>query len=136
LNHKVIRVVVALAFGGALAMYTYSRIADPLPRLQRAEEEAVVLQAGQILKGIVAPDSPLELVDPLNPDRVIGKVYIYPTAAGWAISGHYRRNKQDRWHPWLMTVDESVQLKTLSVQDSTAELVQKAATDPRFDAMR
>lgn len=134
LNHKVIRVVVALAIGIVLALYSYDRVTDPLPRQQRAQEEEVVVRARVILKDIVAPNSVLQFVDPLRPDRKIGKVYIYPSDDGWEVSGHYRRGEQDIWHPWLMSVDSSVQLQKLSVRDKDPQLIALAAETPLFSA--
>ncbi len=134
MNHKVIRVVVALAIGIVLALYGYDRVTDPLPRQQRVQEEAVVVQARDILNDIVAPNSALQFVDPLQPDRKIGKVYIYPTDDGWEVSGHYRRGEQDPWHPWLMSMDTSMQLQKLSVRDKDSQLVALAAENPRFSA--
>lgn len=136
MNHKVIRIVIALVIGMGIALYSYDRITDPLPRQQRAQEEAVVVVAGDILKNIVAPDSELQIVDPLRPDRNIGKVYVYPTDSGWDVSGHYRRNEQEPWHPWLMSVDSSMQLQKLLVRDSNPEFAVQAAQDPRIEIAR
>jgi Ni,Fe-hydrogenase maturation factor len=133
LNHKVIRIVVALVIGSAIALYSYGRITDPLPRQQRVQEEAVVTAARDLLRNIVAPDSELQIVDPLQPDRKIGKVYVYPTDDGWDVSGHYRRSEQDPWHPWLMSVDASMQLQKLLVRDSDPEFAVQAAKDPRIE---
>lgn len=132
MNHKVIRVVVALAIGIVLALYGYDRVTDPFPHQQRVQEEEVVVQARDILKNIVAPNSALQFVDPMRPDRKIGKVYIYPTDDGWEVSGHYRRGEQDPWHPWLMSVNASMQLQNLSVRDKDPQLVALAAENPRF----
>ncbi len=136
MNHKVIRIVIALAIGMGIALYSYDRITDPLPRQQRAQEEAVVATARDILKNTIAPDSELQIVDPLQPDRKIGKVYVYPTDEGWDVSGHYRRNEQDPWHPWLMSVDDSMQLQKLLVRDSNPALAVQAAKDPRIEIAR
>ncbi len=134
MNHKVGRIVFAFAIGIALALYGYDRVTDPLPRQQRIEEEAVVSLARDILKSFIAPDSTLQFVDPLRPDRKIGKVYIYPTEDGWEVSGHYRRREQDPWHPWLMSVDASMRLQSLLVRDENPQLVARASADPRFSA--
>lgn len=135
LNHKVIRVVVALAVGIVLALYGYDRVTDPLPRQKRVQEEAVVAQVRDILKNIVAPNSTLQFVDPVQPDRKIGKVYIYPTDYGWEVSGYYRRGEQDPWHPWLMSMDASMQLQKLSVKDRDSQLIALAAENPKFSAV-
>ena len=128
--------VVSLAIGIALAVYAYDRVTDPLPAQQKAQEEAVVAGAREILRNYVAPgSSTLEFVDPVNKDRDVGKVYIYPTGTGWEVSGHYRRDNKKSWHPWLMSVDSSMKLESLSVKDSNAGLVATAAIDPKFSAV-
>jgi len=136
LNHSIIRIVVALAIGVGIALYSYDRITDPLPRQQRAQEEVVVAKARDILKDIIAPASELQVVDPLQPDRKIGKVYLAPTDGGWDVSGHYRRHEQDPWHPWLMSLDHSMLLQKLLVRDSDPALGTKAAQDPRIEIAR
>ena len=134
MNHRVIRVVLALAIGLTLALYAYDRATDPLPRQQRAQEEEVVQQARGIVKTLVAPTSDLEFVDPLSPNRRVGKAYIYPTDAGWEVSGHYRRSDADPWHAWLMTLDSAMRLQALSVRDGSPQLIELASQDPRFKA--
>jgi hypothetical protein len=59
----------------------------------------------------------LELVDPLAPDRKVGKVYVYRAGDGWEVSGYYRRGKGDRWHPFLMALDASQAMTNLKIQD-------------------
>ncbi len=132
LNHRVIRLVLAFGIGLFLALYAYERITDPQPRQQRIQEEAVVRQARVLLAEIVATAHDLRLVDPVSPDRKIGKVYIYPTANGWEVSGHYKRDTELRWHPWLMRLNEQRELVSLLAQDDAADLVAIAAADPRF----
>ena len=60
----------------------------------------------------------LEVVDPLRPDRVVGKAYVYPAGQGWEVSGYYRRNSQDLWHPYLLTMDASQMLVQLKISDT------------------
>lgn len=123
--HRVVRIVFALAIGIGLALYAYQRISDPLPRQQRMQEEAVVLQAREILISVIAPASDIEIVDPLNKNRVAGKVYIYPIDNGWQVSGHYRRPGEIPWQPWLMTLDNDAAIVTLSVQDKALQEIAK-----------
>jgi hypothetical protein len=132
-NHKVISIVISIVVGIVAALYAYDRATDPLPRLQREREEVVVIRAREILKAYVAPVSDLEVVDSVQPDRKVGKVYIAPIDGGWEVSGHYRRNVEDRWHPWLMSVDTSMQLQMLRLRDSDPDLGRLASTDPKFD---
>jgi hypothetical protein len=122
-KHRIIRLVVAFAIGIFLALYSFERISDPEPARQRAREETVVLSAREILKSYVAGGMQIEIVDPLETDRNVGKSYIYPTDDGWEVSGHYRRYASDRWHPFLMILDTNVSLVSLSV---------RAADDPKF----
>ncbi len=134
-RHRVLRWVVAVAAGLILALYSFERIADPEPRLQRAREEAAVLKAREILHGYVAGRSEIELVDPLKTNRRVGKVYVYPTDTGWEVSGHYRRDAIDAWHPYLMHLDPHLQLVSLAVRDGDERLIGLSAEDPRFSAV-
>jgi hypothetical protein len=134
-NHKLVSIGISLVVGVAAALYAYDRATDPLPGLQRELEEVVVIRAREILKTYVAPASDLEVVDSVDPDRKVGKVYIAPIEDGWEVSGHYRRSAADEWHPWLMSVDASMQLRTLSLRDGDPDLGRLASTDPKFDAV-
>ena len=131
-HHRIIRLLVAFAVGIFLALYSFERISDPEPAWQRAQEESVVISAREILKFYVAADGEIEIVDPLAPNRVAGKVYIYATEDGWEVSGYYRRNDSDRWHPFLMALSESVELISLSVRDADEKLAAAADDDPKF----
>ncbi len=130
--HRIIRPVVAFSVGIVLALYAFERISDPGPARQRAWEEAVVFSAREILKSYVPADGEIEIVDPLAPNRVAGKVYIYPADNGWEVSGYYRRNESDRWHPFLMSLSEKVELVSLSVRDADEKLAAAADDDPKF----
>ena len=116
--HRIIRPVVAFSVGIVLALYAFERISDPEPARQRAREEAVVISAREILKSYVPAGGEIEIVDPLASNRVAGKVYIYPTDNGWEVSGYYRRNESDRWHPFLMSLNANIDLVSLSVRDA------------------
>lgn len=125
-----LRWTIALAFGIALALYAYQRIADPRPRQQRMQEEAVVLEAREILRSYLPYSGDVEIVDPLNKNRVAGKVYVYPIDEGWQVSGHYRPAGDVFWQPWLMTLDQDAALLSLRVRD--VRLAERAANDPRL----
>ena len=131
-HHRVIRLVVAFAVGIFLALYSFERISDPEPARQRVREETVVISAREILKSHVPADGEIEIVDPLAPNRVAGKVYIYPVENGWEVSGYYRRNDSDRWHPFLMSLSENIGLLSLSVRDDDEKMIAAAADDPKF----
>ena len=76
--------------------------------------------------------SEFEIFFPLARYGVAGNVYIYPTENGWEVSGYYRRNDSDRWHPFLMSLSESVELVSLSVRDADEKLAAAADDDPKF----
>ena len=131
-HHRIIRLVVAFAIGIFVALYSFERISDPEPALQRAREESVVMSAREILQKYVSGGQQLQIVDPLATDRSVGKSYIYPTDSGWEVSGHYRRYGSDRWHPFLMTLDRNVGLVALSVRDDDERIGVIARDEPKF----
>ena len=135
-NHRILRPVVAFAIGFAVAFYAYDRLTDPRPRLERERQEAVVRASRNILLEYLEDPPGLQIVDPLAPDRKVGKVYIYPASQGWEVSGHYKRDDDDRWHPYLMRLDADSRLVLLSVQDDDARLRQQAARDPKLTTER
>ena len=133
--HKVVRPLVALVLGLMLAFFAYQWATDPEPRLQIAREEAVVFSARDILRSYVSPGQDLEIVDPVSPNRTVGKVYIYPAGDGWEVSGHYRRSDHDRWHPYLMSLNGGAVLESLAVRDGNDRLIGMSSQDPRFSAV-
>jgi len=135
INHKVIRPLVALAVGLVLALYAYQRVTDPEPGLQRAREEAIVMVARDILQSYVSPGNAIEIVDAVSPASKVGKSYVGPTDDGWELSGHYRRDENDRWHPYLMALNADAGLKSLAVQDGNDRLIGMSAQDPKFSAV-
>ena len=132
MNHKLGSFLFALLVGLGLAVYAYQRATDPLPRMQRAEEERIVLAARAEVKAAISPDADLEIVDALQTNRIAGKVYVYPTGNGWEVSGHYRRGDDDVWHPWLMRLDTDGVMQSLAVRDTDPGLLRRAAADSRF----
>ncbi|MDH3304419.1 MAG: hypothetical protein OEM92_04340 [Gammaproteobacteria bacterium] len=133
MNHRIGRVMFALVVGLAAAVLSYKWITDPNPRMQRAREEQVVQIARSRLAAKLESDS-LEIVDPLAPDRKVGKVYVFAQAPGWAVSGYYRRNEEDRWHPYLILLSKKLELHRLKVQDETLAL--RAAADPTLEIIQ
>ena len=135
-HHRIIRMIVALGIGILLALYSYQRISDPEPAMQRAREEAVVMSARGILRSHIPSETEIEIADPLAPNRIAGKVYIYPSENGWDVSGHYRRDASDRWHPFLMSLDAQVELVSLSVRDDDEQTGIAADENPKFSVSR
>ncbi|MEE8221739.1 MAG: hypothetical protein V3R21_08260 [Woeseiaceae bacterium] len=135
ISHKVVRPLVAVTVGLVLALYSYQRITDPEPGLQRAIEEAIVMVARDILQSYVSPGNLIEIVDAVSPASKVGKSYVYPTDDGWELSGHYRRDENDRWHPYLMVLNGDAGLKSLAVQDGNDRLIGMSAQDPKFSAL-
>jgi hypothetical protein len=118
MNHRIGRLVFAFGVGILVAFLSYRWITNPAPRMERQQEEAVVMVARGYLAdttGVAAP----EIVDPLAPDRKVGKVYVYRAGDGWEVSGYYRRDEDDRWHPFLMSLDSSSVMTHLKVQDAS-----------------
>ena len=135
-KHRITSTLFGLVVGLVVAWFSYSWITDEGKGVQRAEEEQVVHRARDILRRRLTLDDP-EFVDPLSPKRSVGKVYIYPTPMGWEVSGYYRRNNRrnqdDTWHPFLMSLDPSLELRLLKVQD--AALVEDAVADPQLQVV-
>ncbi len=129
-NHRIARSFFALVVGLIAAVVVYQWITNPQPRAERAQEEQVVQIARSRLADMLGSDG-LEIVDPLAPNRKVGKVYVYAEAPGWAVSGYYRRSEADRWHPYLMTMTADLELQRLKVQDEALAI--RAATDPTLE---
>ena len=136
MNHRIGGIVFALAVGLAASWYAYRWITDPQPGMQRQREEAIVLSARAALREAlregIEPAVELEIVDPLQPNRVAGRVYIYPSADGWDVSGHYRRGSAGVWRPWLMRLDPGGAMLSLAVRDPDPALRARAEDDPRL----
>ena len=121
MNHRVGRSVFSLVVGLAVAVIAYQWITDPGPRQHRQAEERAVLAARELLVSEVGAGS-LEIVDPLAPDRKVGKVYVYAEDPGWAVSGHYRRDEDDRWHPYLLNMTNDLDLHAFKAEDEALDL--------------
>ena len=111
-------------FGTALAMSSASLVG--------IVKVAVVESSRDLLTAVVAAGV-IEIVDPLNPNRKVGKVYIYPEGDDWAISGYYRRDEGDRWHAYLMMLSSDHSLTSLKLQDKSPYLLERAESDPRLE---
>jgi len=132
MNHRIARLLFAFAVGLVVAVLSFKWITNPEPRAERLLEESVVAVARQHLQ-VMAPGSELELVDPLSPDRNVGKSYVYRASIGWEVSGYYRRGEGDRWHPFLMGIDNADGMISLKVQDS--RLADLSSEDPRIEVL-
>ena len=107
-------------------------VSDPAPRLERQLQEAVVASSRSLLQQSLAIGE-LELVDPLTPDRTVGKAYVYRADDGWEVSGYYRRGESDLWHPYLLTLDSKQQLLHLKVSDTA--LLKRAGENPQLEIL-
>lgn len=115
MNHRIGRWVFALGIGLVVAFASYRWITNPAPRNERQLQEAVVEHARTALQRSIGQS--IEFVDPLAPDRKVGKSYVYRAGQGWEVSGYYRRDDQDRWRPYLMALDAEINMIHLRVQD-------------------
>ena len=131
-SQKVWGLLIAFGFGFAIAIYAYFQVTDPEPARQRAREELVVNESRALLRGYIAVTPEIQIVDPLAPDRAIGKVYVFPAGDGWEVSGFYRRSKDDEWHAYLMKLDAQIALITLSVRDKDRGLTRLATTEEKL----
>ena len=133
MNHQITRLIFAFGIGIVVAVFAYRWIIDPTPRTERVMQESVVLVARNLLEQTLEIGT-LEVVDPLAPDRKIGKTYVFPAAQGWEVSGYYRRDDIDLWHPYLMTLDDSLQLTHLKVSDPV--LFDRVNDKPLLEVLR
>jgi len=132
MDHRIGRAVFALVVGLLVALASYQWITNPEGRTERALQESVVEAARGHLKSVIGSES-LEIVDPLLPNRKAGKVYVYPEGDDWAVSGYYRRDENDRWHPYLMMLKADLSLSFLKLQDRDQQLTERAAMDPMLE---
>ncbi len=135
MNHRVGSLVFGVVIGLAIAVLAYQWVTDPDKRVKHDEQERVVELSREILKHTLEIHD-LQLVDPLAPQRKVGKVYIYPLENGWEISGYYRRDDDDRWHPYLLRLSAGLSLRSLKVQDADSGLAQIAAMNPLVEVLR
>ncbi len=135
MNHRVGSIIFGLVVGLAIAVLVYQWVTDPAKRLERAEQERVVELSREILQQTLAIHD-LQVVDALAPQRKVGKVYIYPLENGWELSGYYRRDDDDRWHPYLLVLGSGLSLRSLKVRDTDGGLAQIAAMNPLVEVLQ
>ena len=131
---KVGGIVFAIAVGLAVAALSYRWITNPNSNVERLRQEQVVMRSRGILEDTVE-SSQLEIVDPLSPDRKVGKVYVYPANTGWEVSGYYRRSDTDLWHPYLLSLDENLVLLHLKLSDQDQGLIKRGDGDSRLEVV-
>jgi hypothetical protein len=132
MNHRIGRAIFATAIGLLVAGLSYQWITNPAGREERVLQIGVVEAAKEHLTTTIG-DEDLQIVDPLSPDRKVGKVYVYPEGDVWEVSGYYRREDTERWHPYLMLLDGELRLKALKAQDSDPGLLERSRADPRLE---
>jgi len=125
-NHDMGKLVFGLVVGVLVAVLSYRWITNVEPRDDRMQEESVVVASRALLEATLDIGS-LQIVDPLAPDRVVGKAYVYPRENQWEVSGFYRRNKDDLWHPYLITLNPELGLLHLKISDTA--LLQRDGED-------
>ncbi len=135
MNHRFFRTVFAVIVGLLVAVMAYKWVTDPSGRIERAQQERVVVISRNYLRLAIGEQS-LEIVDALLPNRKVGRVYVYPEVDGWAVSGYYRRDEGDRWHPYLMSISSELVMTSLKMQDTNPQLAERAAADPLLEISR
>ena len=131
-DNQVVRITFGLAIGILVAFFSYQWITDSSRRVERRLEESVVIEVRTMLTETLQLNG-LEIVDPLQPNRKAGKVYIYRTESGWQVSGYYRRQEKDPWHPFLMDLDSAVTMTNLRVDDPG--MVKRADADASLEVL-
>lgn len=120
MNHRVGRSLFALVVGLTVAFLSYQWITNPIPREQRQAEESAVLASRHALRELVGRED-LDIVDPLAPNRKVGKVYVYAEAPGWAVSGYYRRDENGPWHAYLIYLTTELSPHSLKTDDPAVD---------------
>lgn len=131
MNRRPGSIVFGLVVGLLVAVLSYRWITDTERGAERAEQERVVMASRSLLQETLEIES-LDIVDPLSPERKVGKVYVYPQQPGWEVSGYYRRSENDQWHPYLLSMDGDLSLENLKVKDNDPAVEQIAAADDRL----
>ena len=126
MNHNYGRIIFGLAVGLAVAWMSYSWLTNPDGRTERAIQETVVLESRLIVADATGIAG-LEFVDAVSANRRVGKAYVFREADGWSVSGYYRRNEDDRWHPWLLALNAERKMLSLRIQDKDEALINRAS---------
>ncbi len=134
MNHRVGRIVFGLAAGLAVAAWSYQWLVSPEKLREREEQERIVELARVHLADKLGIDD-LEIVDPLAPERKVGKAYVFRSADGWEVSGYYRRSGEARWHDFLMSIAADDNLRRLKIRDRNDSLAVRALADPVLEVV-
>ncbi len=134
MNHRVGSIVFGLAAGLVVAAWSYQWLVSPEKLRERSEQERIVTLARAHLAAKLGVDDP-EIVDPLAPQRKVGKVYVFRTADGWEVSGFYRRRGEDRWHAFLMSIAADDSLRLLKIKDRNDGLAVRSLDDPALEVV-
>ena len=132
MDHRAGSAVFALLIGLLVVYLSFQWVTNPEGREERSMEIAVVESSRALIATVIDAET-LEIVDALSPNRKVGKAYVYPEGEGWAVSGYYRRDEGDRWHPYLMLLTEDHSLISLKLQDSSPQLLEQAKSDPLLE---
>ncbi|GEM_PF-609680 len=128
-------IVFGLGVGVLVALFSYRWVTNPDRGAERGIEERAVRAARVQLVTLLGLPS-VEYVDAINPARAVGKTYVYPLASGWEVSGYYRRDDRDAWHPYLATIGEDLGVQALRVGDAAPAIRVRAVTDTRIEVLR
>ena len=115
------QIIFALTVGFLAATSVYFSSTSPDITIQRESEEAVIKQSEKLFMTTLQMPNTTQIIHPLNPNRDVGKSYIYPLDGDWQISGFYRRNQNEEWRAWLINLDNSLKLIDLRVQGLISE---------------
>ncbi len=132
MNHRIAQIVFGLGVGLLVATFAYRWIMDPATRAERDTQEAVVVASRELLVETLAIGR-IEIVDALEPDRKVGKTYVFRADEGWEVSGYYRRSERDLWHPYLVTLDSAQSLVHLKISDP--DLMDRASNPPTLEVL-
>ena len=132
MNHRLGRLAFGFGVGFLAAFLAFRWASDPAPRLERQLQESVVASGRFFLEQTLAIGE-LEVVDPLAPDRKVGKTYVYRADEGWEVSGFYRRDDADLWHPYLVTLDDKQALVRVKVSDTA--LLNRQGKSPALEIL-
>jgi hypothetical protein len=116
-NHRAGQWLFAAGVGLLVAFGAYRWASDSGRQAERELQIRAVEMARIHLAKALSP-AELELVDPVSPDRKVGKTYVYRDGSGWQVSGFYRRDQRDLWHPFLLTMDQDLALSHLKISDA------------------
>ena len=130
MKHKFLKIIIFLILFIAALTYTYRNVYEPISVNQRGDEIQIIHITRSIIKSYIDISPDIEIIDPLNPNRKIGKSYIFPSDNGWEISGYYKKTDYDNWHPWLISLNSVNELVSITVKDDNLRINKKSIEDP------